>query len=98
MSGATTDDTFITSYDKSLQLHTFVACLLMVCDVQVVEGSSKANGAQLVGTQSGDVLVKLYDWTGWLSQWARRIPNIKQSHRFVFSAHHRGKLLLAPLG
>ena len=65
---ATTDDTFITSYDKSLQLHRFLPCLLMVCDVQVVEGSSKVNEAQLVGTQSGDVLVKLYDWTGRLLQ------------------------------
>ena len=64
----------------------------------MVEGLSKANKAQLVGTQSGDVLVKLYDWTGWFLQRARRIPSIKQAHHFVFSARHKGKLLLPPLG
>ena len=32
--GATTDDTFITSHDKSLEMHTFMLCLLIiVCDM-----------------------------------------------------------------
>ena len=49
-----------------------------------MDSPSKVNRAQLVGSQSGDVIVKVFDWTTWLAQWSRKVPNIKKGHQMSF--------------
>ena len=44
---------------------TKVDCLEDIA--QVVESSASVNEVQLVGSQSGEVIVKNYDWTGFLA-------------------------------
>ena len=59
---------------------------------QLVETSSTAgvNKAQLVGTHNGRVIVPVYDWSTFLGQYFKKLPNIKKSHHFRFSRENPG--------
>ena len=43
------------------------------------------NNGQLVATCDGQVLVPVYDWSTFLGQHFKNIPNIKNFHYFRFS-------------
>ena len=60
--------------------HTKVGCLDDI--VRVVENSATVNHAQLVGTQSGEVLVTTYDWSEFFSEPYRQnaLKGIKAMH------------------
>ncbi len=60
--------------------------------VQVVEESAVANHAQLVATQSGDVLVPTYDWAGHFDGPYKQtaLRGIKSYHHFKFEASKPG--------
>ena len=63
---------------------TKVDCLEDI--VNVVESSASVNNAQLVGTQSGETVVKSYDWAGYFASKLKRVPQIKKQHHFVFTS------------
>ena len=67
---------------------TKVDCLEDI--VNVVESSASVNNAQLVGTQSGETVVKSYDWAGYLASKLKRVPQIKKQHHFVFTSSKPG--------
>ena len=58
--------------------------------VGVVESSASVNSAQLVGTQSGETVVKTYDWAGFFAPNLKRVPQIKKLHHFVFTSTKPG--------
>ena len=62
--------------------------------VAVVNSSASSNTAQLVGTQSGEVLVPTYNWNGYFSSHLRKIPCITSYHHFNFSKENLGKVLI----
>ena len=59
---------------------TIVNCLDDIVDV--VESSAAVNKAQLVGAQSGEVIVPSYDWVTYLGQYFVKIQGIKSLHHF----------------
>ena len=67
---------------------TKVDCLEDI--VNVVESSASVNNAQLVGTQSGETVVKSYDWAGYFASKLKRVPQIKKQHHFVFTSSKPG--------
>ena len=57
----------------------------------MVESSSTGvNKAQLVGTPDGTVIVPVYEWSSFLEQFFKRVPNIKNYHHFRFSKDKPG--------
>ncbi|CAB4025509.1 Hypothetical predicted protein [Paramuricea clavata] len=58
----------------------------------VVETSSSIgfNKAQLVGTHDGKVIVPVYDWSAFLGQYFRKLPNITKFHHFRFALDESG--------
>ena len=57
----------------------------------MVESSSTGvNKAQLVGTHDGTVIVPVYEWSSFLEQFFKRVPNIKNYHHFRFSKDEPG--------
>ena len=48
--------------------------------VSVVHKSADVNAAQLVGTQSGEVTVPTHNWSGYLTEYLRKIPHITSQH------------------
>lgn len=69
---------------------TKVSCLDDI--VRVVEGSAEVNHAQLVATQSNDVLVPTYNWSQFFEQHFRNtaFAGIKSYHHFHFDANTPG--------
>ena len=67
---------------------TFVNSLDDVADV--VDSSADVNVAQLVGTQNGETVVPMYDWTTFLGDHFRNVPQLKTFHHFTFSAQYPG--------
>ena len=61
---------------------------------QVVQSSSTVNECQLVGSQTGDVIVPVRDWSAFLSTKFRRLTGIKKYHHFHFSTSHPGVVKL----
>ena len=60
---------------------TKVGCL---ADLErVVNESAEANVSQLVGTQSGQPVVPIYNWTTLFTGLLRKLKNIKQYHHFT---------------
>ena len=57
---------------------------------QVVQSSSVVNECQLVGSQTGEVIVPVRDWAEFLSPRFRRLVGIKQYHHFHFSTTYPG--------
>ncbi len=58
--------------------------------IDVVDGSAVVNIAQLVGDQSGKVIVPTYDWASYFSTHCTKIPSIKAQHHFLFDNKKRG--------
>ena len=69
---------------------TRVACLSDL--VQVVNTSAEANIAQLVGTQSGEVVVQTYNWTAMFAGHLKKLKNIKKYQHFTISASSPGSV------
>lgn len=61
---------------------------------RMVDSSSAVgvNKSQLVGTHDGRVIVPVYDWVTFLSQYFNKLPNIKKYHHFRFSTDEPGKV------
>ena len=54
--------------------------------VRVVESSADVNSAQLVGTQTGEILVPMYDWATFFAPFFKPLHQIKKYHHFHFSS------------
>ena len=54
---------------------------------KVVVSSAQVNEVQLVGTQSGEIIIQTYDWT-WVSD--KKIPLITKHHHFKFYSSNPG--------
>lgn len=69
---------------------TKVGCLDDI--MQVVENSATVNHAQLVGTQSGEVLVTTYDWCEFISESYRQnaLKGIKAMYHLRFTRFRPG--------
>ena len=52
------------------------------------------NVVQLVGSQSGEPIVPVYNWVTYLGSHFRSIPHLKKYHHFTFSATHPGVVML----
>ena len=67
---------------------TKVGCL---ADLErVVDDSAEANVPQLVGTQSGEVVVPMYDWTSMFKGHLRKLKHIKKYQHFTFDGSMPG--------
>ena len=75
---------------KQKYRRTFVSCLEDVVDA--VNMSADANVAQLVGTQSGEPIVSMYDWATFLGHHFRNVPHLKLHHHFTFTSELPGKV------
>ena len=73
---------------KQRYRRTFVSCLDDVA--KVVGISADVNVAQLVGTQSGEPVVPMYNWATFLGGHFRTVPQLKQHQHFMFSSQHPG--------
>ncbi len=58
--------------------------------VGVVNASATVNECQLVGRQSGEPLVPMYDWVGFFGSRLKKIPLITRQHHFHFSSSNKG--------
>ena len=58
----------------------------------VVNTSAEANVAQLVGTQSGQVVVPTYNWSAMFAGRLRKLKHIKKYHHFCISATAPGSV------
>ena len=77
---------------KQRYRRTFVSCLQDVADV--VNSSADVNVAQLVGTQSGEPVVPMYDWATFLGIHFRHVLHLKSYHHFTFSSAHAEDVVL----
>ena len=55
-----------------------------------VDISADVNVAQLVGTQSGEPVVPMYNWATFLEGHFRTVPQLKRHQHFMFSSQHPG--------
>ena len=62
--------------------------------VREVERSADVNHAQLTGTQSGETLVPMYNWTQHFHPHFRSVHNIKTYHSFHFSNSSPGHVAI----
>ena len=60
----------------------------------VVNSSADVNVAQLVGTQSGEPVVPMYDWATFLGVHFRHVLHLKSYHHFTFSSAHAEDVVL----
>ena len=58
----------------------------------VVNQSAEANIAQLVGTQSGEVVVHTYNWSAMFTGHLRKLKHIKKYHHFSISESSPGSV------
>ena len=58
----------------------------------VESSSSGINKAELVGTHDGTVIVPVYNWSSYLEQFFRKLPNIKSYQHFRFSRDEPGRI------
>ncbi|XP_071962639.1 uncharacterized protein [Antedon mediterranea] len=75
---------------KRTYRRTFVSSLQDIVDVVDKSTTTSINRAQLVGNESGDVFVKVYDWVSHLSRHYRKFPGIKSYQHFMFDAETPG--------
>ena len=52
------------------------------------------NTSQLVGTQSGEVIVPMYSWSSYFEGHLRKLDNIKTYQHFHFSLHSPGTVIV----
>ena len=62
--------------------------------IDVVEASADVNTAQLVGTQSGEVLVPTYNWSGFFEGHLKKLDKIKSYQHFRFSSEKPGCVIV----
>lgn len=62
--------------------------------VNVVESSADVNFAQLVGTQLGETLVPMYNWSHFFEPYFRVLPAIKSYHHFHFNSSSLGTAIV----
>ena len=65
--------------------------------VSVVNQSAVVNKTQLVGSQSGEVMVPTYDWADYLGPHFDKIPHIKAQHHFHFLSSRPGEVTVKQL-
>ena len=58
----------------------------------LVEESARANSVQLVGDESGQSIVPMYNWATFLQPHFNKVVQIKKFHHFSMSANAHGKL------
>jgi len=74
---------------------TPVSCLQDIADaVKASTAVSGVNIPQLVGSETGDTFVPMYDWHGFLDLHFRAIPGIKTLHHFTFSSSDPGAVVV----
>ena len=61
-------------------------------DLENVNCSAEANVAQLVGTQSGEVVVPTYDWTAMFAGRLHKLKHLKRFHHFSISSSAPGSV------
>ena len=71
---------------------TYVSSLYEFARLVETSSTSGLNKAQLVGTHDGRVIVPVYDWSSFLGQYFKKLPNIKKFHHFRFSNENPGKV------
>ena len=71
---------------------TYVSSLYEFAPLVETSSTSGLNKAQLVGTHDGRVIVPVYDWSSFLGQYFKKLPNIKKFHHFRFSNENPGKV------
>ena len=71
---------------KQRYRRTFVSCLDDIAKVVNVD----VNVAQLVGTQSGEPVVPMYNWATFLGGHFRTVPQFKRHQHFMFSSQYPG--------
>ena len=62
--------------------------------VGVVNNSAVVNECQLVGSQSGESLVPVYDWVGLFGSRMKKIPLITRQHHFQFTSTSPGTVIV----
>ena len=60
----------------------------------MVNNSAAVNEARLVGTQDEQTLVPTYEWSTYLGEHFKKVPNIKQYHQFNFVAQKSERVLV----
>ena len=58
--------------------------------VGVVNVSATVNESQLVGSQSGEPIVPMYDWVGFFGSRLKKIPLITRQQHFQFTSSNKG--------
>ena len=69
---------------------TYVSSLYELGSVVETSSPTGVNKAQLVGTHDGKVIVPVYDWSAFLGQYFRKVPNITKFHHFRFDVSEPG--------
>ena len=59
--------------------------------------NSGINKAQLMGMHDGTVIVPVYDWSSFLEQFFKKVPNIKKYHHFRFCKEEPGRVYFKEL-
>ena len=64
--------------------------------VKAVHQSGSPNVAQLVGTQDGDIIVPMYNWSEFFEEHTIKtaLKKITQMHHFYFKSSHPGKVIV----
>ena len=61
---------------------------------QVVKSSASVNEVQLVGSQSGEPLVRMYDWVGFFASHLKKVLHITRQYHFEFHSTAPGTVLV----
>ena len=71
---------------------TRVSCMSDIAEL--VDASSTANRSQLVSDEAGNVLVRTFDWSTFLSGGFKKVKGIKEMQHFSFAADRPGVVLM----
>ena len=69
-----------------------INCLADICEAVNSSSHTGVNIAQLCGQENGTVIVPMYDWTTYLDNTCKRLPQIQTYHHFNFSSEHVWKV------
>ena len=69
---------------------SFISSIYELARMVDTSSNTGVNKAQLVATHDGRVIVPVYDWSTFLGQYFKKIPNIKKLHHFRFSNNEPG--------
>lgn len=71
---------------------TYVSSLYEFAPLVETSSNTGVNKSQLVATHDGRVIVPVYNWTSFLSEFFKELPNIKKYHHFHFSKKNPGMI------